>query len=387
MIKNQALISKNEIYGWLIGFQKNNIPYIVAIIECKRFILQSLISAIPNAQEFHEISSVMPQGIGPIGIYHSHPFSSLIFHSHTDDSTLLSLSGQFPNCISIVTNGKEIKCFHIDENKNTIEARVESNEVEIPKFLIISLNEEFEIFINKMVHSKRKDIDDLKIKILNKLSAYIDERWDDIELFIDNLRLLESDSIKNFLHNELDSNPIQLKFPNNEGTTHIFIDEHNQNKNMDLISNKSYKLNINLKIPIYIENEYQTFHQVKDSIKTELISNNLLQKLYNCILDYNDQIILIPEDYFLKFFGFYIRFLYFKNELPKDHEFSRKFYQLTSKIISIFNAFEKFEFSEQSKNHIKIFFEDLKNYSHYFKWYDKIIESIKYFKTKLNINA
>lgn len=117
VIKNQALSSENEIYGWLIGYQKNNIPHVLTIIECQRFEQQSVIRAIPDVQEFQEISSVLPQGIGPIGIYHSHPFSSEVFHSHTDDSTLISLSNQFPNCISIVTNGEEINFYRMG-NKN-----------------------------------------------------------------------------------------------------------------------------------------------------------------------------------------------------------------------------------------------------------------------------
>ncbi|KKL75306.1 hypothetical protein LCGC14_2056190, partial [marine sediment metagenome] len=75
IIKSQALSSEKEIYGWLIGFQKEKVSKVLAIIECKRFEQQTLISAIPHAQEFQEISSIMPQGIGPIGIYHSHPFS------------------------------------------------------------------------------------------------------------------------------------------------------------------------------------------------------------------------------------------------------------------------------------------------------------------------
>ena len=76
IVKSQALSSKYEIYGWLLGYQKDKIPKVLAIIECKQYEQQTLISAIPHAQEFQEISSIMPQGIGPIGIYHSHLFSS-----------------------------------------------------------------------------------------------------------------------------------------------------------------------------------------------------------------------------------------------------------------------------------------------------------------------
>jgi len=66
IIKNQARSSYDEIYGWLIGYSKNDVPHILAISECKRFEQQTPISAIPHTLEFQELSSTMPQGIGPI---------------------------------------------------------------------------------------------------------------------------------------------------------------------------------------------------------------------------------------------------------------------------------------------------------------------------------
>ena len=136
LIKIQALSSENEIYGWLIGYQKDDIPNILAIIECKRFKHQSFISAVPDIKEFQEISSVMPQGIGPIGIYHSHPFSSELFHSHTDDATLISLSNQFPNCVSIITNGVQINYYKMGKESKTKEINVKFTEPKVPKFIL-----------------------------------------------------------------------------------------------------------------------------------------------------------------------------------------------------------------------------------------------------------
>ena len=174
VIKNQALSSENEIYGWLIGYQKDKILNVLTIIECKRFEQQSLISAVPHSQEFQEISSVMPQGIGPIGIYHSHPFSSEIFHSHTDDSTLLSLSNQFPNCVSIVTNGKDINYYQMGKESKTIEIDVKYIEPEIPKFLLILFDETLLIKINKSILNNVEKVSNLKIRILNEVNNFLE---------------------------------------------------------------------------------------------------------------------------------------------------------------------------------------------------------------------
>ena len=123
----------------------------------KRFEQQSSITAIPLIQEFQEISSIMPQGIGAIGIYHSHPFKSEIFHSPTDDATLLSLSIQFPSCVSIVTNGKDINFYQMGKRTKTEEIVAELIEPEIPKFLLISINENLNLLINKDHLSNKSD--------------------------------------------------------------------------------------------------------------------------------------------------------------------------------------------------------------------------------------
>ncbi|GAH40391.1 unnamed protein product, partial [marine sediment metagenome] len=176
----------------------------LAIIECKRFEQQSLISAIPHAQEFQEISSMMPQGIGPIGIYHSHPFSSEIFHSHTDDSTLLSLSNQFPNCVSIVTNGKDINYYQMGMESKTIEIKVKYIEPEIPKFLLILFDETLLIKINKSILNNVENVGNLKIRILNEVNNFLENIWSDLELFANYSKISENDVVTKYLVNNLE---------------------------------------------------------------------------------------------------------------------------------------------------------------------------------------
>ena len=40
-IKSQALSSVNEIYGWLVGYEKNDIPYVLAIIKLEEGLIST----------------------------------------------------------------------------------------------------------------------------------------------------------------------------------------------------------------------------------------------------------------------------------------------------------------------------------------------------------
>ncbi len=103
IIKHHASTSSKEIYGWLLGTEfSNGDSYIWAAIPCVKYTHQSEIGALPDPIEFQDVSAVLPEGVGIIGIYHSHP--NRIFHSSTDNATLARFSALYPKMISAVTN-------------------------------------------------------------------------------------------------------------------------------------------------------------------------------------------------------------------------------------------------------------------------------------------
>lgn len=382
VIKEQAMLNENEIYGWLIGYQKENIPHVLAIIECKQFEQQSLISAIPHAQEFQELSSIMPQGIGPIGIFHSHPFSGEVFHSHTDDSTLLSLSNQFPQCVSIVTNGKDIKYYQMGRDCEVKEINVKYFDPEVPKFLLFSLELLFLIKINKSLLNKL-DVRSLKVRISNEISDHIEKIWKDLELFTKSKKKIsESDDITKYLVKELMEAPIQIKMKNNN-IIQVFIKNSNDsNVKKESVQNDYHNLNLdfNIKIPIYITIENKKFSDLNQLLKAELVSNNIIQKLFNCVVDFENRRIITPEDYYFKFLGFFIRFLYFKEKKLNQNELSQKTYELVSKILSQFEPYINIDLSKEMKNQIMTIFKDIRNFSKNFNWYSNITENLKLIK-------
>ncbi len=276
-IKKQALSSEDEIYGWLIGYVKENTPAILAIIECKQFVHQSLISAVPQTQEFQEISSIMPQGIGPVGIYHSHPFNGKVFHSHTDDSTLVSLSNQFPNCVSLVTNGRDINFYQMGKNSITKKIIIEYIEPSIPKFILVSMDETIKIKVNEEIIQKKVNI---KIKIMNLLRNYLERIWADLIILFKGKQISKDQAISNYLSMTLEDDSIELKVPESDKKTVIL--DNNNDTTEEILS-----LNLKLKVPIYISNENIQFEKLYEILKAELVSNNILQKIFKCRIDYD----------------------------------------------------------------------------------------------------
>ena len=326
----------------------------------------------------------MPQGIGPIGIYHSHPFSSEVFHSHTDNSTLISLSNQFPNCISIVTNGEEINFYQMGLNSKTEEIQAEFIEPDIPKFLLISIDEGLNLIINNNFLNNRADENRLKIAILNKLRDYLEEIWIEFEFLYNNSKVSINDSINPYLVDKLTVEPIHLILPEkfkDGNKIKLIIDNIDESEESKIENNQTwFDLNIKAKIPIYITDENITFQKVNQAIKTELISNNILQKIYNCVIDYDKKIIITPDDYFLNFFGFYIRFLFFNiNELNKN-ELSQKTYEVLLKLIALFENFKEIESNDKIRNQIFMFIKDLKKFSKKFRWQNQVKNKIKNLK-------
>ncbi len=306
----------------------------------------------------------MPQGIGPIGIYHSHPFSSELFHSHTDDATLLSLSNQFPNCISIVTNGVEINFYQMGKKSKTKEIQAEFIDPVIPKFLLISVDEEINLIINNNFLNNRADENRLKIAILNKLRDYLEEIWIDFDFSYNNSKISKVDSVNPFLVNNLAAEAVQLFLPEKfkDGKKiKLVLDNNDESEESKLENNQTWlNLDIKVKIPIYITDENATFQEVNQAVKTELFSNNILQKVYNCVIDYDKKIIITPDDSYLNFFGFYIRVLYFNRKELNEMEFSQKNFEILLKLLAVVEDFKNLDSNDKIRNEISLSIKDLK---------------------------
>ncbi len=347
-----------------------------------------MISAIPHAEEFQEISSVLPQGIGPIGIYHSHPFSGEVFHSHTDDSTLISLSKQFPSCVSIVTNGKEVNYYQLDEKYQTTEIPIKFIETEVPKFLLITFNETLSVRISKEVIDNLEKPNMINIRILNALREYFESIWNDMELYCNNIEVLKDERVNQYLRNELSSDPIEIKIPSklkSDGDIKIALDKSSNSSSLvKEIDNLYLKMKITSKLPIYIHDRNKKIYEIDQIIRTELISNNILQKVYNCNVDLNNKEIITPKDLFLNYFGFFMRILCFDAKKLNEDRFSGKIFEFLSRLLSLFDHFEDIELSEKAKHHLLVFFDDIEKLTHKFYWQDDMNKILMNFRNLIN---
>ncbi|MEX2680187.1 MAG: Mov34/MPN/PAD-1 family protein [Candidatus Sigynarchaeota archaeon] len=119
-IKAHARTSSKEIYGWLVGHETPaGDLLVVSAIACERYTTQHEVGARPDIREIQELASSLPQGIGFVGIYHSHPGE--VFHSSTDDETAISMARLYPRLLSAVTNGSKTKWYRHEGGKKLAE--------------------------------------------------------------------------------------------------------------------------------------------------------------------------------------------------------------------------------------------------------------------------
>ncbi|MHA1234207.1 MAG: Mov34/MPN/PAD-1 family protein [Promethearchaeota archaeon] len=389
LIKKQARSSYDEIYGWLIGYSKNDIPHILAISECKRFEQQTFISAIPHVLEFQELSSSMPQGIGPIGIYHSHPASSTIFHSHTDDNTLVSLTNQFQNCVSIVTNGEEINFYQMGKEKKTREINVEYDEPEVSDFILVAVDEKFDVRVSNDLLKDLNKTNYIKMKIQNILIDNFHIYWNEFGFSKNNLNITERAKVSKFLTNDITEEPMYIKIPQvtRENINKLLIIK-NQDTSNGIKENDYTKLSLRIKAKflIYVIDHNIKLYDFKTKIRVEFLANNLPHKLHNSFLNLNTCKLDIPEDYFLNYFGFYMRLLSFSDKKLNELTVSKSNYEFLLKILSSFDSFTEIEISKKIKAHIANFLKDLENFSLNYDWGDNIKKRINLLTLNLNLN-
>jgi proteasome lid subunit RPN8/RPN11 len=390
VIKKQARSSYDEIYGWLIGYSKNDTPHILAISECKRFEQQTLISAIPHALEFQELSSTMPQGIGPIGIYHSHPASSRLFHSHTDDNTLISLTNQFENCVSIVTNGEDINFYQMGKEKKTREIKVEFEEPEVIDFILVAVDDKFDVRVSNSLFKDLNKTNYIKMKIQNILIDSFQKHWKEFTLSKNDLNINEKVKVNEFSTNDITAEPIYIKIPQvtKEIISNLLILKDRDENNGIIEENEYTKLDLSIKTKflIYIIDHNRELYDFKNIIRVEFLGNIMPQKLHSSVLDLQSCKLGIPEDYFLNYFGFFIRILSFKDKRLNNLTVSKSNYEFLSKLISSINSFTENKMSKKLQIYLAKFLSDLEIFSIHYDWGDEIKKSINLLRINLNLN-
>ena len=116
----------NEIYGWLIGYEsKDGNVMVISAIACHRYNQQSVIGAQPDPMELQELGFALPVGVGFVGIYHSHPDE--VFHSRTDNETLMTYARFYPKMLSAVTNGTDTKWYRCEGGTNFTEFEIQKS--------------------------------------------------------------------------------------------------------------------------------------------------------------------------------------------------------------------------------------------------------------------
>lgn len=385
-IKKQAILSEDEIYGWLIGYQKNNIPYIITALDCQNYLQQSVINAIPDPLEIQKIGGLMPHGIGIIGIYHSHPFSGKVFHSHIDDETLLSLSKQLPNCISIVTNGQEINYYQMNETFKLVEIGTKIWKAEIPKFLPIFFNNSFILNLEKNLLTN----ENLNVKIFNVFKDYLEKNWEDFKLYRNDKKISYDEQIKPYLCSSLNGNYLELKIHNNEKENKIVaINVFNEGfdiKAEEQIDFVSLRLDLKSLDLFYIQ-ERNTIDQLKESIKIEIINNSLMPKIFRCLINKEKSELLIPQEILLNFFGFFIKVIYHNQEIIQRLErifFINKNFEKLSKrnedfldrMLKTVKLYSSLKIDKISKRNLIKLIEDLIKFSKNHSWYEKKIVNL-----------
>lgn len=328
---------------------------------------------------------MLPQGIGPIGIYHSHPFSSKIFHSHTDDSTLISLSNQFPQCISIVTNGQQINYYQMGKESKTQEIKVKIIKPNIPRFLLISMKESLVIKLQQEDLNNSINRNNVKIKILNKIREFFEQCWEEMVLFHKHKLIKKHEIIKPYLVNSINEEPIFIKIPDHykiHKMEELLIESSKKSNSNELTS---FNLMIKTTIPIYITEENKKFDEISQLVKTEFISNNILKKIYNSIINIERTQILIPEDCFLNYFGFCIKLITFNNELIPHNDLNKSTNEFLIKLLSFFEIFSHMKMEIKFKSKIFTFLNDFENSINLFNWDEEIVRKFSIFKKNVNL--
>ncbi len=189
-IAANARVFKEEVYGWLVGYTEKNESYVVFAYDCQRFKRQTLISAIPEEKEFWDLVHSLPGGYRVVGMYHSHPAGSEIFHSHIDDDTVSDYLNLDKNFISIVTNGKDTECFVLRDEKSKALIRVRPK-LEIPEILGFT---NFRIRVQVSITGKNDN--PTPQELTSAVASSIYEKWSSRTYKVNSTIIGEKDKLK-----------------------------------------------------------------------------------------------------------------------------------------------------------------------------------------------
>lgn len=302
-IKNHALQDENEIYGWLIGYEDlEKIVNIIAAFDCLKYASQSQIAAVPDPQEIQAVVSSMPQGIGTVGIYHSHP--SKVFHSHVDDTTIRNLARMYPKLVSIVTNGTEIEYFRFEEKEVVLFKPEFSSGAFKRPHLEFYLDIKTKITLN-LEKPPAPQISAALLKILNQI-------WSTRVFQQKKSRLYPKESITSYLNSRVQ---ILLSLPSPD-------------------PDSTFPLDITLKAVVFV-NGTETFEAIDDLIKSELM-DDLNQSVFQGHFDPKSQKMQLAPRVEITYMNIPLKFYVNQDpQTPKFSPFFHDFYQRIRNLIQL----------------------------------------------------
>ena len=160
----------------------------------------------------------------------------------------------------------------MSKDSKTLEIKEIFSKPEIPNFILISIKDNFQFKVSKERNSN------VSIKVFNAVRNYYENIWDDVELYYKKSKISKNENVKPYLIDTFQGEPIQLKIQKNNKNSKeklIVIDGLEDHDSIFM------KLVINAKCPIYITDESVTLGGLNQAIKTELISNNILQSSWS----------------------------------------------------------------------------------------------------------
>jgi len=278
----------------------------------------------------------------------------------------------------------------MSKEKKTREIKVEYDEPEVSDFILVAIDEKFDVRVSNRLLKDLTKRNYIKIKIQNILIDNFQKYWKEFGLSRKNLNISEKVRVNEFLTSDITAEPIYIKIPQvtKEIISNLLIIK-NRDENNGIIEKNDYtnlSLNIKTKFLIYVIDYNRELYDFKNIIRVEFLGNNLPQKLHTSILDLQSSKLGIPEDYFLNYFGFFIRLVSFKDKKLNEMTVSKSNYEFLLKILSSFDSFTKIKVSKKIEAHLTKFLNDMENFSINYDWGDKLKKRINLLRINLNLN-
>ncbi len=386
-MRKLAILSHDEIYGWLAGYQLDGVAHIINAFDCQNYIMRSYVNAIPDPLEVQKIGNLLPGGLGIVGIYHSHPFKSKLFHSHTDDETLISLSKQLPNCVSLVTNGEDIHYYQMNAEFKLYEIEAKMWEPKVPEFVPFSFNNVYTVNIEEEL----LQAENLHIKIYNKFKDLVEAKWSSFKLFKGNNEIPFTSNFKPYLKSKLDGDYLQLKATDKDALTMDITKNEGRMPQQKLIP---FTMNLTCIDPFYIMDPSKSFESIKNVIKTEIIDESLTLKLFNCVIDAKNKEIVVPYTYLFNLFGYFIKSAYYPEKVKQVvsekfpinnniQKLSKKNEETMIRLKKNAETYAGVKIEKDSKKRLLVFIENLIEFAQFHEWSENFVNDLTSIKNPL----